>query len=47
MDPFSPFGQESQFETFDPYGSYDATTIAALYGDTCDPDGININCRCA
>lgn len=46
MDPFSPFG-EQQFETFDPYGAYDAATLAAIYGDTCDPDQININCGCA
>ncbi|HEX6039008.1 hypothetical protein [Longimicrobium sp.] len=47
MDPFSPFGQQSQFETFDPYGGYDAATLAALYGGSCDPDqNININCGC-
>ena len=47
MDPFSPFGQQSQFETFDPYGEYDAATLAALYGGPCDGGGININCGCA
>ena len=43
LDPFS--SAESQFETFDPYGEYDAATLAALYGGGCEPT-INYNCGC-
>lgn len=42
MDPFNPGG----FDTFDPYGDYEAVTAAALYGGGCDPGGINLNCFC-
>jgi hypothetical protein len=45
LDPFNQYGQEAQFETFDPYGSYDAATLAALYGGPCD-GSINFNCGC-
>lgn len=44
LDPFGP--SQPQFETFDPYGAYDAATLAALYGGSCDPGQINFNCGC-
>lgn len=44
LDPFS--SSQPQFETFDPYGEYDAATLAALYDSSCGGDTINFNCGC-
>ena len=49
LDPFNSYGQDTYggFETFDPYGSYDAATLAAMYGGSCPPIDINSLCNCA
>ena len=44
MDPFGAAG--GWMETFDPYASYSLATLAADYGDTCDPGTSNVNCPC-
>jgi hypothetical protein len=42
-----PFGASGWMETFDPYADYTAATLAADYGEPCDPVGSNVNCPCA
>lgn len=45
-DPFG-YGNGSGLETFDPYGSYTAQTIAADYADNSCSGTTNNNCPCS
>lgn len=49
LDPFARTNNSWSapgFEEFDPYGSYTAATLAADYGETCDPPTGETNNGC-